>query len=70
MPVKKKRRGAPPGSVNNPTGKNQHANDRGKMIGFRMPLALEEKFLARVQGLKITNTQAVCMAIEQWLETS
>lgn len=53
----------------NPTGKNQYANDRGKMLGCRLPLEVEKKFLARIQTEEITVTEAICQSIALWLES-
>jgi hypothetical protein len=68
MTDKKRPPGCPPGVAMNPTGINQWSNDRGKTLSVRLPQDLEEQFLAKVEELGVTRTNAFEMAIEQWLE--
>jgi hypothetical protein len=70
MPAEKKPSNAPRRKPNNPTGKNQYANDRGKMLGCRLPLEIEKKFLAKIQAEEITVTEAICQSIALWLESN
>jgi hypothetical protein len=65
MPTEKKPASTP---RHKPTGKNQYANDRGKMLGCRLPLEIEKKFLAKIQAEEITVTEAICQSIALWLE--
>lgn len=69
MPIEEKPTNKPRRKPTNPTGKNQYANDRGKMLGCRLPLETEKKFLARIQAEEITVTAAICQAIALWLES-
>jgi hypothetical protein len=68
MPIKKKPRGAPPGTINNPDGKNHHAGDRGQTIAFRLPIDLDEKFRTQVEELGTNKTAAMIEAVGLWLE--
>jgi hypothetical protein len=69
MPIEKKPSSTPRRKPTNPTGKNQYANDRGKMLGCRLPLEVEKKFLAKIQAEEITVTEAICQSIALWLES-
>ena len=69
MIEKKRPPGCPPGVAMNPAGINQWSNDRGKTLSVRLPQDLEEQFLAKVEQFGVTRTNALEMAIEQWLKT-
>jgi hypothetical protein len=68
MTEKKRPPGCPPGVAMNPTGINQWQNDRGRSLSVRLPLDLEKQFLSKVEELGVSRTNALQMAIEQWLE--
>jgi hypothetical protein len=67
MPIKKRGPGALPGSVYNPTGKNQFAGDRGKSISCRLPIELDEVFRDIMAAEGKTNTEAITEAITLWI---
>jgi hypothetical protein len=69
MPIKKKGPGAPPGAINNPVGKNQFAGDKGKSIGFRLPIELDEAFRAIIEAKGINSTQGMTEAVALWVKT-
>ncbi len=70
MPTKKRPRGCPPGVARNPEGKNQYAEpSRTPMLGCRLSPAMQEKFLAKVQAIGLTKTEAMRLAIERWVES-
>ncbi len=70
MSIEKKPTSAPRRKPNNPTGKNQYPGDRGKMLGCRLPLETEKKFLAKIQAEEITISAGICQAIALWLESN
>jgi hypothetical protein len=67
MPIKKRGPGALPGSVYNPTGKNQFAGDRGKTISLRLPIDLDETFREIMAAEGKTNTEAMIEAVTLWI---
>jgi hypothetical protein len=67
MPVQKRKRGAPVGAVNNPTGKNQHACDRGKAVSARLPIDLDTRYREALAASGLTMTEAITEAVELWL---
>jgi hypothetical protein len=69
MSIEKRLPGCPPGVARNPMGKNQYVGDRGKMLGCRLPINLEAKFLERVEAEQITNTLALEQAVTVWLKS-
>jgi hypothetical protein len=69
MPIKKKGPGAPPGTINNPVGKNQFAGDKGKTIAFRLPIELDEAFRTITAAKGINSTQGMTEAVALWVKT-
>jgi hypothetical protein len=67
MPTKKRGPGALPGTVNNPAGKNQFAGDRGKAIGFRLPIDLDKELREIMNATGKTNTEVMIEAVTLWI---
>jgi hypothetical protein len=67
MTAAKRRPGALPGTINNPTGKNQFDGDKGKTIAFRLPIELDGEFRTMLTSEGKTNTEAMIEAVNLWV---
>jgi hypothetical protein len=68
--TEKRSPGTPPGVVKNPKGINQFtgSEQRGKGLGFRLPIGLDTEFRRAIESRGITVTEALTEAIELWLK--
>jgi hypothetical protein len=69
MTAAQRRPGALPGTINNPTGKNQFDGDKGKTIAFRLPIELDGEFRTITAAKGINSTQGMTEAVALWVET-